>query len=248
MTVPVADIGTLPEAYELVRQTFGKIIKLTLGLDFPVVLAEKDTSIPTEPYASIKLITSTGEGNAFKGNTPIHTKISSATGDEINVFSNIVQVVVKFFKGDALLNANLVTQNLNTSTFHYNIFKSNGQIGLRGYTNPRENNVPIDQQGWESGALMTFTVDVLSKQVILEGLGVIEYVTGFAADGHGIKVHKTADKDVNESVTQDIEASGVQEIIDNSNGLYLTVNDTFSPTPTLDPDGETTSWWNEWSG
>lgn len=207
MTVPVSEIGTLPEAYELVRQIFGKIIKSTLGMNFPVVLAEKDTSVPTEPYASIKLITSNGEGNAFKGNTPIHTEINAVTGDETNVFSNIVQVVVKFFKGDALLNANLVTQNLNTSTFHYNMFKADSRIGLRGYTEPRENNVPIDQQGWESGALMTFTVDVLSKQVILEGLGVIETVTGFVADDHGIVVYKDDDKTTEDSIKQDIDVT-----------------------------------------
>jgi hypothetical protein len=200
--IEISEIGTIREALILVDNTVAKAIKTVLGTSFVVIKAEQDTNSPTEQYATVKTMLNTGETNDAKGNTPIHNSIDPVTGDETSVFSNIVTVFVKFYKGDALINASEVTQSLKMKSIHYGIFGSDKRIGLRGYTSPTENNVPIDQQGWESGAIFTMTIDVLSKQVI--NLGVIETVQGLVIDNSGINIYKDNTKDDSNKIEQDI--------------------------------------------
>lgn len=204
--IEISAIGTLREALTLVDNTVAKTIKTVLGSTFIVIKAEQDTNSPTEQYATVKTMVNTGETSDAKGNTVIHNSTDPVTGDETSVFSNIVVVFVKFYKGDALINASEVTQSLKMKSIHYGIFGIDKRIGLRGYTPPTENNVPIDQQGWESGATFTMTINVLSKQVVLGGLGVIETVQGLVVDGLGIDVYTDNIKDPSNKIEQDVFA------------------------------------------
>ena len=204
--IDIREIGTIREAKKLVEQTVAKLIKVILGTDYIVIKAEEDTNSPTTKYATVKVMTTTGENSDTKGNNPIHTEVDPVTGDETSVFSNILPVFIKFHKGEALEDASDVVQSLKMKSIHYALFGNDKRIGLRGYTAPTENNIPIDQQGWESGATITMTINVLSKQVILGGLGVIETVKGLAIDGYGIDVYTDNTKQPDNKIEKDIFA------------------------------------------
>lgn len=204
--IDIAQIGTTKEALDLVANTVAKVIKLTLGTNYLVIQAEKDTTSPTTEYATVNVLNSLGKSGG-RGNTAIHTEIHPVTGDETVVFTNTVDVIVKFHKGDALINATDVVNALETKTIRYQTFGNDKRIGLNGVSSPKANNVPIDQQGWESGAVITMTVNVLSKQVILGGLGVIETVKGLVVDGYGIDVYTDNTKHVDNKLEKDIFAT-----------------------------------------
>ena len=191
--IEISEIGTLREALSLAEQTVAKTIKTTLGVGYKVIRAEEDTNSPITPYATTKMVMNTGTSKDTKGNIPIHTQFDPITGIETAVFSNIITVLVKLHKGDALYDASDIFQSLQMKAIHYELFGHDQRIGLRGHTAPQTNNTPIDKQGWESGATFTMTLDVLSKQEVF--LGVIEEVKGLEVNNKGLKVYHDNLKD-----------------------------------------------------
>ena len=204
--INISEIGTIREAMALVENTVARLIKTILGTDYKVIRAEEDTNSPTTPYATVKIMRNTSEFNDKKGNNPIYSEVDYTTGDETLVFSNLITIFVKLHKGEALYDASDILQSLKMKSIHYSIFGNDKRIGLRSYTAPTENNIPIDQQGWESGATFTMTINVLSKQIILGGMGVIETVKGLVSDGKGIDVYYDNTKQPENKIEKDIFA------------------------------------------
>lgn len=199
--ISISEIGTIEEAEDLVYQTTAKIIKTILGLDHKVKKAEEDTNVNTEPYATMKILTLPNQPTWR--NDPIHSSVDPVTGDESAIFEDSFIVQVKMYKGNAMARANKVLQSLNMKTYRYQLLGTDKRIGLQNVSAPVTSNTPIDQQGWESGATFSMTYNVLSKMVILGGLGVIEEVNG----GSGVNVYTTNDMTSQDKVTRSFNTS-----------------------------------------
>lgn len=185
-------IPSLEEAEALVNSTITQFLRKYAPNYTKIIKAEVNTTVPAVPYISVKVNNSYWINRDPRGNVPLYSDLTSNV--KTYVYENRWLVRVKFHKGEAFSEATRTLQKLTMNEVWYETFGiHNPYLGLLGNTGVRKENIPIDRQEWEQGAVFTFDISTLSKETIeLEN---IENVTSVG----GIRI-KVADKVITEDI------------------------------------------------
>lgn len=175
-SIPLDDILEFEAAFEKTITVLASYVKDVLP-NHEIIRADRDLSVPTVPYVTIRPVMGGGMNASSYGNDPIYTDY----GDDETityVFQYLCPVMIKCYKGNAFSDAMKLKQGFKNKARHYKFFKSDPTVGVTTFTQVRNDPTPIDQQTMETGAIFNVSLSFLSKEVETESLGYVQKVEG----------------------------------------------------------------------
>ena len=174
-SLTVNDIQDHDAAYEFALERLAYLIKDALP-NRKIIRADRDISVPVDPYITIRPMMVSGFNPSEYGNDPIK-RMKDDSGNEYDIFQWKVVCDVKTYKGNAFSDLSRVKQALKKRVKHYEFFGKFQTVGV-GAVSPVANSfTPIDNQEMEAGASTRITLHYICKDLD-DSFGALDKVTG----------------------------------------------------------------------
>mgnify|MGYP003139717133 CR=1 FL=1 len=179
-SLTVNDIQDHDAAYEFALERLAYLIKDVLP-NRKIIRADRDISVPVDPYITIRPMVVSGFNPSEYGNDPFD-RIEDEAGNEYDLFQWKIVCDVKTYKGNAFTDLIKVRHTLKHRVKHEEFFGKYKTVGVGAVSTIANSFTPIDNQEMEAGASTRITLHYICK-ALDDSFGVIETIEGVVKNG-----------------------------------------------------------------